>query len=325
MSLRLAVAMVVFSGCVTTTGSGTVVREQLTFAAPPAELPGWKRIVTKEFELVTDLEPALAQRAASLISQSLTGLNAMFARAPVKGQLTVKVIAMADGLDFERRFGKRVGGFAASNATSVTLLLYGPPDKWFEREEVTYDGTQSVVNHELGHAVLRRYFPVQPRWFAEGMAEYLETFRWLDAETVRLGDPNLSAYRTYRAIRSLSVKDLVAWETMNTQRDREVAGHYGLAWAFVHYLRNREAKSLGQYMAVLANGDDEAAWAVFAGREEELDKAIYGYMKQGDYSQFTIKVAPSPKEDVQLVPLSESERGDLMKDLEELAKRLAAS
>lgn len=36
MSLRLAVALFVFSGCVTTTGSGTVVREQLSCSSVKA-------------------------------------------------------------------------------------------------------------------------------------------------------------------------------------------------------------------------------------------------------------------------------------------------
>lgn len=70
------------------------------------------------------------------------------------------------------------------------------------------------------------YFPRQSRWFAEGMAQYLETYQWLDAETLRLGDPNLQAYRSYRAIRSLSVDEMLAWNSMD-DRDLKVAGSMG--------------------------------------------------------------------------------------------------
>ncbi|MFZ5443062.1 MAG: DUF1570 domain-containing protein [Myxococcota bacterium] len=312
------VTLVVVSGCATV-GTGAVVRDELTFRSSAAAGRGWKVLETERFTLTTDLEPELAQQAARLLSQSLTGLNALFARAPVKQDVRIEVVAMADGLDFERRFGRRVGGFAASKPNHVTLVLYGPPDRWFERSELTYEGTESVVNHELAHAILRRYFPVQPRWFAEGMAEFLETFRWLDATHVRLGDPNLASYRAYRAIRSLSVGDLDRWEQMSTQRDLEVAGHYGLSWAFVHYLRNREPQSLGRYMSALAEQPAQAWARTFAGREDELDKAIFQYMKVGSYQQFTLEVPPAPAREASLRPATAAEQETLEKRLEELS------
>lgn len=105
-----------------------------------------------------------------------------------------------------------------------------------------------MLQHELAHAVLRQYFREQPQWFAEGMAEYLETFRWVEPELVRL---NLGAYREYRAIRSLSVDQLLKWQGSG-QRDLEVAGMYGLSWALVHFAINKMPREFGQYMAVLA-------------------------------------------------------------------------
>ncbi|MBL8915142.1 MAG: DUF1570 domain-containing protein [Archangium sp.] len=305
-SLMMVVVVAMLTGC--TVGTGSVVRDTLRFW-PSTKAQGWKKIVTPEFELLTDLDTPEAQRAASLIAQSLAGLNAMFARAPVAGPVKVTVIAMRDGMDFERRFSGRVGGFAVSTDSSVTLVLYGTPDKWFVRQEATFDATESVVNHELAHAVLRRYFTEQNKWFAEGMAEYLETFRWLDAETVQLGDPNLSAYRAYRAIRSLSVKEVLAWDSYTDKRDLELAGYYGLAWAFVHYLRNKEPQALGKYMADLARSGPRIADQLLVNhREDEFDKAIFAYMKAGSYQQFTLKVPLPPQAETSVEAMSSSER-----------------
>lgn len=283
--------LVLLSGCMTTSGAGDLKRELLRFepstAVPPS---GWKRVQTPDYELLTDLEPEQATRAAMLLSQSLAGLRAMFGRAPVAAERKLTIIAMRDGLDFEKRFGKRTWGFAATSSDETTICLYGPPDRWFVRPEITYEGTHSVLIHELGHAVLARYFPRQTTWFAEGMAQYLETFQWLDAETLRLGDPNLEAYRSYRAIRSLSVDDMLHWSSAN-ERDLEVAGLYGLSWAFIHYARNQEPKVFGQFLAWVAqDGADQAFRQAFGGRGDALDKAIFAYMRQGSYRQVVIKV-----------------------------------
>lgn len=292
----LVAVVMMLSGCMTTTGSGDIKRELLRFDRSEPQGPGWKRIQTADYELFTDLEPALAQRAALVLSQSLSGLRAMFGRAPVAAEQKLTVIAMNDSLEFERRFGRITQGLAFHQGDEVTICLYGPPDRWFVRREVGYGGTQSVVIHELAHAVLRRYFVKQSRWFAEGMAQYLETFQWLDADTLRLGDPNLDAYRMYRSIRSLNLEDLLQWNSMN-ERDLKVAGFYGLSWAFVHYARNRETQKFGHFLADTAqHGPDQAFADNFGGRGEELDKAIFTYMKQGNYLQTVIKVpVPAPE------------------------------
>lgn len=285
-------AAIAGSACVTTSGGGVLTRELVRFEATPPTVSGWKQVKAPGFTLYTDLEPALAERATLLLSQSLAGLEVMFGKAPIAQELPLTIIAMHDDLDFEKRFGARTWGFAATNGGGTTILLYGPPDRWFVRNENTYEGKESVLQHELAHAVLARYFVRQPKWFAEGLAKYLETYRWLTPQKLLLGEPNLEAYRAYRAIRSLSVTDLTAWNSMD-ERDLKVAGLYGLSWAFVHYLRNQEPRALGAYMQALATQGPDVAWqSTFAGREEALDKAIYAYMKQGSYKQLTIEVAP---------------------------------
>lgn len=195
-SVSVVIAFVVFAltGCAT--GSAELTRTSLAFEPLAAQPPGgWLRVETPDFTLNTDLSPELAQRAAQLLSESLLGLRAMFGRAPVLVQRELTIYALKDDLDFERRFGRMTWGFAYTQGASSTICLYGPPDKWFVRGDVNYEAKDSVLQHELAHVVLSQYFPAQPQWFAEGMAQYLETFRWVDAETVRLGDPSLAAYR----------------------------------------------------------------------------------------------------------------------------------
>lgn len=137
----------------------------------------------------------------------------MFGRAPVVNAKKIEIIALASDMEFERVFGTRVAGLTISGKEGSTLFVYGSPLKWFERVRTDVAGTNSNVQHELAHAVLHRYFPTQPRWFAEGMAEFLETAEWLDDDTVRIGETNVNAYTAYRAIRPSR-----RWPTRSTPR-----------------------------------------------------------------------------------------------------------
>jgi hypothetical protein len=311
-------ALLALSGCAT--GSGDLKREALRFE-PSVPETRWKHVRTTHFELWTDLDAGQAERAALLLSQSLAGLTAMFAKAPVAADATVTVIALKDGLQFEERFGRYTWGFAATSPTGATLYLYGPPDKWFVRGELRYEGVHSVLQHELAHAVLRRYFPVQPLWFSEGMAQYLETYRWLDAETLELGDPNLVAYRSYRAYRSLTLQDMLAWQDLN-DRQSTVAGLYGLSWAFIHWARNQQPRRLASFLAQLAQHDVAAFEHAFGEDTDAMDKAIYAYLKQGSYQQLVIKVPLGAPEPARVEAVTPEEEAALRARLDGVEQRL---
>jgi hypothetical protein len=317
------------SGCLASVGAGTLKRPLLQFEGEQVPAGTWKRVRTPDFVLLTDLEPELAQRAALLLAQSLSGLEAMFARAPKRADDKLVVVAMRDDLAYEKHFGRRVDGLAFTWQGETTLFLHGAPDRWFVRREIQYEGTQSVVQHELAHAVLRRYFPTQPRWFAEGMAEYLETFRWVEPEVLVLGDPNLDAYREYRALRSLDLANLLSWGRLSQEElrgsDTRVNALYGLASAFVHYARNKEPRLFAQYLSVLASTEnpDQAWQQTFSDRmgDGQLDKDVYAYMKVGQYQQVTLRLPLGTPAVVHMEASPEID-AELGRRLERVGKRL---
>jgi hypothetical protein len=317
---------VLLCGCLGAVGSGEVVRASLAFQAPPAIRPGWLLLETPDFTLHTDLPPDQAERAALLVSQSLAGLRAMFGRAPVLVPMRLELYALRDGLDFERRFGRMTWGFTSWGSGSLDqaqgsvarVCLYGPPDRWFVRPTVREEERSSVLVHELAHVILARYFPRQPLWFSEGMAQYLDTFVWIDAETVRFGDPNLFAYRAYREVRSLTVEDMLAWKNIG-QREQVVAGLYGLTWAFIHFALNRAPADLERYMVTLARAGPEQAWAATFGPRGGLDEAVYAYMRVGEYRARAVRAPLGPPAQVAVraaTPEQDREREEVLAELE---------
>lgn len=309
--------LILLSGCMTTTGSGDVKRHMLMFQttnAPPQA--GWKKVVTPEYELITDLDPALTERAALLLSQSLAGLKAMFGRAPIAVERKITVIAMADTMEYERRFGKKSWGFSVATWDELFICVYGPPDRWFTRSRITFEATHSMILHALAHAVLHRYFPKQSMWFTEGLALYLETYRWLDAETLILGHPNTYAQTAYRSVRSINITDMLAWKSAD-QRDLQLAGLDGQSWAFVQYARNRETKTFTKFLTSTAELGSDAAFELhFGGRYEELDKEIFAFLRQNQFQLITLRVPPAEPAVVAIEPAAAEEVEQRLKALE---------
>lgn len=293
MKICGALVLLMVSGCATSgvTSGATLRREFLRFDADESSATRWHDIETDTFKLTTDLPADQARQGAQLIAQSLVAVSAMFGRAPVINAGKIEIIAFASDMEFERVFGTRIAGITFSGPEGSTLFVYGSPAKWFERQRVDVQGTNSVVQHELAHAVLRRYFPKQPRWFAEGMADFLETAEWYDDDNVRIGELNVQAYISYSKFRAVSVHDMLHWSGFG-EREGTTHGLYGLSWMFIHWAFDAQLPMLGKYFFLLSKGDPEAAWAqTFGPLTDSLDSTLHQYAKVGAYTRPLSKVA----------------------------------
>ena len=102
------------------------------------------------------------------------------------------------------------------------------------------------------------------------------------------------------------MKDLLAWSSYQ-QREMEISGRYGLAWAFVHFAINREPQRFASLRAELVDGRDDAFQRAFGEPNEALDQAIYGYLKQGHSAQLRLEVPLSVPTLVKFEPTEQPE------------------
>ena len=119
----------------------------------------------------------------------------------------IEVTVFANGLDFEHHFGRTTLGIFFHDVPPYAIL-YGTPDRWEQRASLATPETTSVLRHELVHHLAASIYRRQPRWFAEGLAQFLETVRprttespWSSARS------NLEAVRKYNAFRTVRVAD----------------------------------------------------------------------------------------------------------------------
>jgi hypothetical protein len=153
-------------------------------------------------------------------------------------------------------------------------------------------GRQSKVKHELVHYLASYVRPYEPRWLAEGLAQYFETLEISDDKrllTVGRPDPNVVA--VLHGIGIVPVNDVRA----GVGADDSPGAFYARAWLTVHYLMNDESEGFRSYLAALARTkDDGKAWAAAFGgiTPSELDGRLRNYFDGGQYYVYKFSFQP---------------------------------
>jgi hypothetical protein len=108
--------------------------------------------------------------------------------------------------------------------------------------------TDRTVAHELTHVVSLAAVHHQPRWLAEGMAEFFQTVR-LDVRggTADVGGAPEIRGRPMRMAHLIPVERLFAWRDITADEDRQ----YSTAWALFTYLINTHRDELLRYLQLL--------------------------------------------------------------------------
>ncbi|WP_426751145.1 DUF1570 domain-containing protein [Myxococcus sp. Y35] len=151
-----------------------------------------------------------------------------------------------------------------------------------------------VIRHELVHYLSRFVLLNQPRWFAEGLAMYLEVSEDRLDDTVQMGLDHPDALNSVRLRGVLPLEKLWAWDVA-APPEHERAHHYASAWAWVHYLLNWQAERFADFQRRLARGEpSKDAWEVaFSGVSvPELERALANVVR-GD-AEYTIVTRKLP-------------------------------
>jgi tetratricopeptide (TPR) repeat protein len=127
-------------------------------------------------------------------------------------------------------------------------------------------------------------------WLNQGLAAFLDTIhRSEDGKSVVMGAFNPSALRKYKAYRSITVANVLAWTNSTPfQIDGERRGIEGLSWLLVHWLFNTRAEPFAHYQQDLSRGVPaaQAFAAAFPGFDPAAaDKEIFEYSKHGSFTE----------------------------------------
>src|SRR5215471_1367569 len=266
-------------------------------SAPGAQENTWRRLQTDHFDLFTDLGEADAIEASVALERTRAALlqAAWSSRRATRQTQRIRVIVLASMWDFQHYFPSTTAAIHF-NIGGETIALWGKPDTWETRSR-TGEYSNSNLRHELVHHLAAGIYLREPRWFAEGMAQFWETIIIADdGKSALVGRPNADAFRSYLTVRSISVKDALAWGKPSAlDAQYALAGLYGLSWAMVHWMYNARPDAFAAYHTALMRGDDpDRAWtANFGADEDAIDATIYQYLHHGQFAELPVDLQPS--------------------------------
>ncbi len=270
--------------------------------------PEWREYRSKHFLLTTDLSTA----SAGPLVKDLERIRAMVLQAMVGEQVEipgrVRVIAFRDPGQFHELAPAWVSGLFLVTRHTMTPTVVLPI--------AGMEGDPETVAHELVHHFSWFLFPRQPRWFSEGLAQFIQTVASLTIENepapaigshIVRGEVNLrggvGVMPRYlgpmlREIRPVPVKELLDWRGPETT---VTPGSFHIqSWLLYHWLWNNRSKAFTDFQSRLSNAEDPlAAWRasfpefdpIKPGALDSLDNTLERYRKSARYGFYRVTAA----------------------------------
>lgn len=276
----------------------------LTFRCPARGGPEWRELSNEHFVLRTDLPRAEAAALVERLERMRAAVSAaLFAGAPaVPGR--VEVIAFRSAEEYRP--------FAPEGANGYYLRYAGGPPRIVLSGDVT-PAQRALLAHELGHHFLSGTFRRQPRWFAEGVAVYLESLGEDEpGRRVQVGAPPPARLARARRAR-VPVRTLLAWD--GSPQGGDLLDRYAGSWLLVHWLVHRQPGAFAELQRRFAEGEapDEAwraalpDWDPSSGQSlEALDRLLAAYARgpvESERRELAVPAAAGHRE--QAVPAAE--------------------
>lgn len=248
----------------------------------------WLQVKSPHFDLYTDLEEAAALDMARALEESRAGLIRVAWRVESDplGRTEVAVFASED------RFHDYVPN---SDTQGVAQSHIG-----MERLIVTYwdderpSGLPRVAVHEIAHDLSYWFTPLQPAWYSEGMASFLEGLQY-DRATHQaiLGEVPPNMLRVLKTPGRTAGSTLQLFDARRAVHDdaSETSRFYFTSWLLVHYLMNHHGEPFYQFQFDLSSLRDwREAWTLRfpklgpvqldAGLEQYLDGGQFNYVAE---------------------------------------------
>lgn len=197
--------------------------------------PHWQktyRFESTHYDIRSDISEAICKEAADLLESAYTSYSVHLKRIRGLEKNKFRVFLFSGEASYQRYALDSLGSEAENTAGLFSgwlkqLLIWNVP----QREMML-----RTIVHEGFHQYLDQVAPEAPRWFNEGMAEYMELYETIDGRFVE-GQVNADHIAL---LKDRGVMPLVEFLTMPTPfyYQGDVGRNYAQGWAVMHFLRN---------------------------------------------------------------------------------------
>ncbi|HVH44165.1 MAG TPA: DUF1570 domain-containing protein, partial [Labilithrix sp.] len=305
----LAFLAVQLVGCAAAKGGKGVATDAAKQPAVVSDEPKWTRLQSEHFDLATDLGETDALRAAEALETTRAAmLSAAWPGASDALAARTSVVVFQDGLDFLHFFENIAAIYV--QLVRPTIVLWGKPDYWEQKTGVNAEASSSLLRHELTHRLASAIYVRQPRWFSEGLAQFLETLTVsADGTTATLGEVDPDALRSYRRVR-VSASDALAWQSYAEADQKTLQGLYGISWLMVHFLYDKRGNEFDAFQRALIRGvAPEQAWKKSFGAlpPEVLDAQLFEYAKRASFKKVAIPIERTSVQPITKATITEAD------------------
>ncbi|HKU40619.1 MAG TPA: hypothetical protein VJR89_20805, partial [Polyangiales bacterium] len=240
-------------------------------APPQHQGPTWLRAESEHFILYTDQAESAARDTILTYERLLDAYRQL-------GSQTVVLPMKLEAVVFDQ-----ISDFAAlSNDPRGFQVRAAPFEPMVVMPYIAGADSWAILKHELTHSVAYQSLPVQPPWFAEGVAVYFQTAYFAPEQQLIVGEPPRDLQRVLLKEGHEPASKLLSAESAEL-RPR----FYASAWLLVHYLMSEHADGFVKLREAFREGlTREAAWAQ-AFPELPLahvDQALDAYIAKGDFA-----------------------------------------
>ncbi|HEX8107690.1 MAG TPA: DUF1570 domain-containing protein, partial [Kofleriaceae bacterium] len=203
--------------------------------------PAWIELTSEHFTVWTDGDRAEARELVQQMEQL---------RQVVVG-VTFPWVSRGRTLVFALRDDDELAAFSATEQPRAFAMLPGAP-LWQPMialsARTNFQASDRTVAHELTHVISFAAVHHQPRWLAEGMADFFQTLQLdVDRGTADVGGAPTVRGQPRKMAHLIPVEKLFAWKDISAHEERE----YSTAWALFTYLINKHRDELVHYLQLL--------------------------------------------------------------------------
>ncbi len=250
----------------------------------------WLEVRTAHFDLHTDLlEPAALDMARALEEARAGLITVAWKGAPdPRGRTEVAVFAREGRFrDYVQR--DQTEGLAHSQVGSERLIV----TYWSDERPA---GLPPVVVHEIAHDLAYWFTPLQPPWYSEGMASFLEGLEYDRAtQRVIMGGIPEPIVKVLRSVgrKASSTEGLFVAPSALHDDELTTSRFYFTSWLLVHYLINHHGQPFIQFQRDLSKLRDwREAWSSSFPRlgPHQLDAGLEQYLDGGRFEYLAAQV-----------------------------------
>lgn len=204
----------------------------------------WVQLQSANFTIHSTMSEADTRELAHYLEMFRVAVAVVTSITALDSPVPTNIIVLKHSADYDTLglSPRTAGVFSAGMRENFVLLRDSRGD--YERTTMLHEYVHQLVKHQ-GTAIY-------PRWFHEGLAEYLSTAE-VSEDSIEVGLINTSYRYILNRYGQLSWSRVLSAQNLQNMSQIDTAQFYAQSWLLVHYLSNREDRNFGNDMATYMN------------------------------------------------------------------------